>query len=82
MMRERRAVAGAGDVDGEWKLTSEIFWQADSSNSCKVRQCLSFSTLASSCIHRIHVNFGWILDQSICSELCFFVLSEIGKVQL
>jgi hypothetical protein len=82
MMRERRAVAGAGDVDGEWKLTSEVFWQADSSNSCKVRQCLIFSTVASSCIHRIHANFGWILDQSIWSEILFFVLSEIGKVLL
>jgi hypothetical protein len=41
MMRERRAVAGAGDVDGEWKLTSEVFWQPDSSNSCEVSLCLS-----------------------------------------
>jgi hypothetical protein len=82
MMQERRAVAEAGDADGEWKLTSKVFWQANSLNSCKVRQCLIFSTVASSCIHQIHANFGWILDQSVWSEILFFVLSEIGKVLL
>jgi hypothetical protein len=40
------------------------------------------SRVARSCIYRIHAKFGWILDQSIPSEMWFFVLSEIGNVQL
>jgi hypothetical protein len=39
MMRERRAVAGAGAVDGEWKLTSEVFWQPEAGE--QVSLCLS-----------------------------------------
>jgi hypothetical protein len=76
MMRERRAVTGAGDVHGEWMLTSEVFWQP------KAGEQVSLSRVASSCIHRIHAKFGWILDQSIPSEMWFFFLSEIGNVQL
>jgi hypothetical protein len=74
MMWERRAVAGAGDVDGEWMLTSEVFWQPEAGEQ------VSLSRVASSCIHR--AKFGWILDQSIPSEMWFFFLSEIGNVQL
>jgi hypothetical protein len=43
---------------------------------------LAVSRVARSCIHRIHAKFGWILDQSVWSEMWFFVLSEIGNVQL
>jgi hypothetical protein len=38
MMRERRPVAGAGDVDEEWKLTSEVFSQLEAGE--QVSLCL------------------------------------------